>query len=129
MFWDKNIPSNIPYVLRKLKIGVNVYRYQELYPLSHKYPEGGDDNWLNKIQNDWIVITQDYNFHNRQNELYAIKQHRIGVFYLWGAEARQWDIMRCFAHAYDNIINASISTERPFIYRIIKNGRLNKVAI
>ena len=129
LFWDKNIPRPIPRVLRKLRIDQTIIHYAEKFQQSNNVQEGGDDNWLNQIQSDWIVITQDYNFHNRQNELYAIKQHKIGVFYIWGAEERQWEILRCFARAYDRIIETSLSSERPFIYRVIKCGRLYKVRI
>ncbi len=129
LFWDKNIPKKIPQVLRKLNVEHQIIHYGEKFQLSNNAREGGDDTWLNQIERDWIVITQDYNFHNKQNELYAIKQHRIGVFYIWGAEARQWDILRCFARAYDKIIKTALSIEKPFIYRVIECGRLYEVKI
>lgn len=130
LFWDKNIPKAIPQVLRKLKVEVTIVRYQEMFQLSNTYPEGGDDNWLNPIgEKNWIVITQDYHFHTRLNELFAIKQHKVGVFYLWGASNTRWEIMKCFARGYDRIIDTINNSTKPFIYRVEQKGHLTQIPI
>lgn len=127
LFWDKNAPKTIPQALQTLKLPVGIEYYLHHFSQSDKAPEGGDDAWLPMVgQWGWTVITQDYNFHNRENERYAIKQHHIGCFYLWGAEATKWEILRCFARAYDRIIHATQTTPRPFIYRVTRRGYLRK---
>lgn len=131
LFWDKNTPKTIPQALQLVKPrGIDVRYYLELFPLSDQAPEGGDDRWLQYVgQLGWIVISQDWNFHTKQNELHALKQYEIGCFYLWGAESPKWEVMRCFARAYDKIIEAAITTPRPFIYWIARNGRLREQVI
>jgi hypothetical protein len=125
LFWDKNTPKTIPLALRTLNIPVRIEIYLEHWPLSDTAPEGGDDRWLSQVGTlGWTVISQDYHFHERENERHALKQYSIGCFYLWGAEARKWDIARCFARAYDNIIDKAATTPRPFIYWVSRSGKL-----
>ncbi len=95
----------------------------ETYKSEIYLPEGGDDKWLSQVGDwRWIVISQDYHFHDRENERYALKQHGVGCFYLWGAEATKWETMRCFARAYDKVIQAAETTPRPFIFWVSKTG-------
>ena len=130
LFWDKNTPKTIPLALRKLKPPVGIEYYLEHFPRSDRYPEGGDDTWLPQIgAAGWIVMTQDWSLHTKQNELQAIKQYGIGCFYLWGARAPKWQIALCFFRAYDRIISAAESTTKPFIYRVARNGHLKEVPI
>ncbi|MCH8061015.1 MAG: hypothetical protein IH861_00765 [Chloroflexi bacterium] len=128
MFWDKNTPRTVPQALQQLNPRETEIRYYlELYPMSDSRPEGGDDWWLKQVGEwGWTVISQDWNFHRRENELVALKQYEIGCFYLWGAEAPKWEIMRCFARGYDRIIEAAITTPRPFIYWVSKTGLLKE---
>ena len=130
LFWDKNIPKTIPKALKSLSIPQGIEWYIMHFPLSDKYPEGGDDRWLSQVGDwGWIVISQDYHFHERDNERYALKQHGVGCFYLWGAEATKWEIMRCFARAYDKIIQVADTMPRPFIFWVSKIGKLTQQPI
>ena len=130
LFWDKNLPKTIPEALRRVKPPIGFEIYLENFPLSDKYPEGGDDPWLAKVGlRGWIVITQDWHMHKRVNELFAIKQHGMGVFYLWGSEEPKWEIMKCFIRGYDRMIKAIDTTPRPFIYEVSRTGILSSVAL
>lgn len=129
-FWDKNLAKTIPQAIRMLKPPFGTEIYLEHFPLSDQYREGGDDVWLPFVgSNGWFVITQDYNLHVHLNELRAIQQYNIGVFYLWGATAPKWDVMRLFVRSSDRIIQRALTTPRPFIYRVYKSGSLYPVAI
>ena len=89
-----------------------------------------DDVWLSQVgQREWFVVGQDYKFHERPAELHALKTHNVGAFYLWGADAPKWETMRVFARAYDKIIDATLKTSRPFVYRVHKHGGLYEVAL
>ena len=129
-FWDKNVPRRIPEALRLLRPPFNVEIYIERYPLSDRYPEGGDERWLRAAgEQEWFVITQDWRLHTRDNERRAIEDYGVGVFYLWGAEARKWEVTRTFACAYDRIVAWANTTPRPFICRVSHTGRLSEVSI
>jgi len=126
-FWDKNTPKSIPLALRALNVPVQVKFYKEIYPLSDNSPEGGDDKWLSEVGKwGWTVISQDYHFHERENERYALNYYSVGCFYLWGAKATKWEIMRCFARAYDEIVEAADNTPRPYIYWVSRTGKLTR---
>lgn len=71
----------------------------------------------------WFVVGQDYSYHLHRSELAAIKDYDVGCFYLPGAQASRWEIMRYFARCYDGLIERAETTERPFIYRISKTNR------
>ena len=124
-FWDKNTPRSIPENLTRLKPPVQFEHYMAHYPLSDQYKEGGDDPWLATVgQQGWFVISQDYHYHERENERYAIKEYSIGCFYLWGATAPRWEIMRCFIRAFDRMVDTATNTPRPFIFWVDQRGRL-----
>jgi len=102
----------------------------EHYPLSDSYLEGGDERWLPDAgEQEWFVITQDWRLHTRENELRAIEDYGIGVFYLWGATARKWEVMRTFARAYDRIASWAETTPRPFTCRVSRTGQLTGVPL
>lgn len=90
LFWDKNCPKTIPEALQKLNLPIGIEFYLEHFPLSDSQPEGGDDKWMEEIAAwGWnTVISQDYSFHTRENERFAIKQYDFGCFYLWGHLSR-----------------------------------------
>ena len=110
--------------------GVSIRYYLQNYPNTANMPEGGDESWIEDVgQRGWFVISQDYNLHIRNNELFALKQHNIGCFYLWGASNSKWETFRCFNRAYDRITSAIYATPRPFVYRIQQNGSLTQIPL
>lgn len=125
LFFDRNIGVKIPLALLSLRLPVDI-KYHQL----HFAQQTPDDQWRATVGGwGWFVITQDYKYHLRPNELGALQQYDIGCFYLSGANASKWETMRVFARAYDRILGAALNTPRPFVYRIDKLGRLRSVAI
>ncbi|MDI6857954.1 MAG: hypothetical protein QME71_06530 [Dehalococcoidia bacterium] len=125
LFFDRSVGKSIPQALLLLNAPVGVVYHQQVFP-----PDEKDDQWLPTVGGrEWIVIGQDYKYHRMPNELAALKQHKVGCFYLWGATARRWETMRVFAKAFDRIIEAAGTTERPFVYRVSKQGRITAVPL
>ena len=131
LFWDKNISKAIPQILLKLNLPVGIEYYLNHFPLSDFKREGGDDTWFSQVAaRGWTtIISQDYHFHTNENESYALRQYNLGCFYLWGAQKPKWEILRCFARAYDRIIEAAETKPRPFIYRVTRTGLLHQVVL
>lgn len=71
---------------------------------------------------------QDYSHHLWEVEKDAIRTHEVGMFYLWGARATQWEQFRVFARAWDAIEEAS-QRQPPFLYRINRSGRLEDIPL
>ncbi len=131
LFWDKNAPKTIPEILLRLNLPIGIEYYLQHFPQSDFQAENGDDNWFPQIAAwGWTtIISQDYHFHTRENEKFALRQYKLGCFYLWGAEAQKWEILRCFALAYDKIVIAAETTPRPFIFEVTRLGKLKQVII
>lgn len=88
-----------------------------------------DDEWLKIVgAKKWIVFSHDKKWHGEFPAIAAIKEHKIGCFYLWGASLPTWDKYRCLAIAYRRIQDR-LATPRPFIYRVTHNYRVDPVRI
>ena len=125
LFFDRDVGTALPKALDILKLPTQVEYHQ-----NHFSSDEQDDAWMPVVgAKGWILIGHDSQHHRRQTELAAIRQHRMGCFYLWGTQSPRWEKMRCFLNAYDRILKAAASTPRPFIYRILKSGELQTVTI
>ena len=125
LFFDRSVGKRLPETLISLQVPIGIGYHQQHFAHDEK-----DDLWLPDVGNKgWTVIGQDWSYHKNIAEISAIKQYGIGVFYLWGAEARLWEQMFCFARAYNRIVEAIQTTPRPFIYWVNEAGRLRSEPI
>ena len=125
IFFDRSVGVILPKLLQwsSLRFPIKVEYHEQHFPIDEQ-----DDIWLQKIgQWGWTVVGHDRRYHERTTELSAIKQRKIGCFYLWGAEATRWAKLQCFARAYDRIVEADANTPKPFIYRVTRTGRLHTI--
>lgn len=125
LFLDRSLGKGLGRNLRRIRgFPATVETHDQ-----HFAQNAPDDVWLAEIgQRGWFAIGQDYQHHLMDVEREAIRAHRVGVFYLWGANASQWEQLRVLAKAWDRI-EAVTDTGPPFIYRIEKSGRLVNVPI
>lgn len=123
LFLDRSMGKGLGRTLRRLKgFPATIETHDQ-----HFARDTGDDVWLAEVgQRGWIAMGQDYRHHLVAVERDAIRAHRVGVFYLWGANASQWEQLRALARAWDRI-EAACREPAPFIYRIRKNGSLEAV--
>jgi hypothetical protein len=127
LFFDRSVGKVVPEVLQWKSLK---FPYQVRYHQQHFTSDEQDDIWLGQVgQWGWTVIGHDSSYHKKPSELSAIKQYKVGCFYLWGSEAKRWEKLRCFARAYDRIIQAEANTPKPFIYRVTKLGALHPIQI
>ena len=125
-FFDRSVGKRIPEALRSLRGFPFPVEYHQLWFDSDE----DDDIWLPRVGDwGWTVIGHDWSYHQKTAELAALKQYNIGCFYLWGSEAPDWQVLQCFARAYDRIETAIKTTSRPFIFKIGITGRLHSITI
>ncbi len=100
------------------------------YHAEHFEPRELDDKWLPIVgEAGWFVVGQDYRYHTRPTELFAIRTYNVGCFYVWGSQAPQWDVMRVFAKAYDRICDIAATKPRPFFYAVHANGAVREMSL
>ena len=125
LFFDRDVGTALPKALGVLKLPTTVEHHQAHFPV-----DSHDDAWMAQVgSRGWTVIGHDSRHHLEGAELYAIKEYRMGCFYLWGSQAPRWEKMRCFLRAYERILHAIEGTPRPFIYRVTQHGRLTPIVL
>ena len=119
-FFDRTFGVKFPQALQLLSLPVGIEYHQ-----AHFEQAAPDDYWLPIVGTyGWIVVSQDYSYHEKETELAAIKQYNMGCFYLWGSEAGKWEIMRVFAKAFDKMVNKADVGLRPFVFDVNRRGWL-----
>lgn len=89
-----------------------------------------DDKWLGIVgAKGWVVFSHDRKFHNEAPSIVALKQHKIGCFYLPGANQDTWSKLHHFVRACPRIIDLAENVERPFIYHLTHLNKLERVEI
>jgi hypothetical protein len=128
IYFDRCFGIRFPEAVWKAKPPFNVeHHHSPKTRFRHNIP---DDEWLSDIgARGWFAFSHDRKFHHEIAACAAIKQHNIGCFYLWGANAGTWDKLRCFVRAYDRIVAVAKTTPKPFIFNVAHNGRLTQVPI
>jgi PIN like domain len=117
-------------MLRRVKPPFSVEFHHDPRNKFRFHQETPDDEWLAKVGTEgWIVFSHDRKFHSNLAECAAIKQYKIGCFYLWGANSGPWDKVSCFVRSYEGICQRIEATPKPFIYNVARNCRLTQVKI
>lgn len=136
LYFDRCIGKEIPEALRRLGMK-NVYHHHIHRAIVGDKPtreqqslfvhNTEDDEWMDYVgSRGWVVISQDYRLQLQPSTLTAIKQHRVRVFYLWGAEAVRIDTMRTFLNARRRIEDMATRNPGPYIFRVSRGGALTK---
>jgi hypothetical protein len=143
-YFDRNAGKRLPQALNLLKLpGVKkvIHHHSEKRELGLStterraqlfHPETRDDEWLEFAGKEgWIVFSQDSKFHRPgyEHECLAIKQFKVGCFYLWGGQATTAEKALVFLKAHQKIIAAARTTPKPFLYKITKSGSLKRIPI
>lgn len=87
-----------------------------------------DDEWLEIVgAKGWIVCSHDAKWQSELAPMKAIQQHKIGCFYLWGAQSPGFYKLKSLAHNYDKIKRICDNQKGPFIYKVSHANRLRKI--
>jgi PIN like domain len=127
-YFDRCFGKRFPEALLRMESPFNVeYHHSK----TNNFPDDmDDDDWLAKVgAKNWIVFSHDKKWHDESPAIQAIKQHKIGCIYLWGASVPTWDKYVGLAHGYRRIVDRIRSTSKPFIYRVGHNYRIDRVKI
>lgn len=98
--------------------GEDVTHLQDHYPVDAK-----DTDWLPQVGRDeWILLTRDNKIRFKPAELGAIKQHRVGAFFLGGKDRSRWDLVQQVVRNWVRMNELAGKTARPFAFRVPPQG-------
>ena len=127
-YFDRNFGRRLPEALFRADAPFNVEFHHS--PKNRFPPNTKDDEWLSDIgSKGWFAFSHDRKWHQEIPNLAAIKQHKIGCFYLWGAEVSTWEKVCFFVRHWERIVEAARSTPRPFVFYVSKSGSLDRVEL
>jgi hypothetical protein len=129
-YFDRCFGKRFPEALRTARPPFTVEFHHDPNNKFHFNQKTPDDEWLAKVGAEgWIVFSHDRKFHRIEAESTAIKQHKVGCFYLWGANNETWDKLCCFMGGYDGIAQRIALLPKPFIFNVERSCRIRHVKI
>ena len=115
-FFDHNLSHKISDGLKAF--GENVVHLTELFD-----PEEKDAEWLQYIgENNLFLITRDERIRYRPAEIKALKQFKVGAFFIGGKNKGRCEIIRQVVRNWPRIKEYAIKNKRPFIFRVPPTG-------
>jgi len=126
-YFDRNFGKRFPEALALTKPPFLVeYHHSKKNNFRH---DMSDDEWLEICgRNGWFCFSHDRKFHETTVEAAAVRLHRVGVFYLPGANQSTWDKLSYFVRAYPKIL-AHTGSPRPFLYRVHSSLRFEEIKL
>ena len=122
-YFDRCFGRGFPKTLEILKCPFAIESHWSM-----KFPDDmPDDEWLAIAgEKKWIVLSHDAKWHTEGPNIAAIKDHKIGCFYLHGAQLPHFYKLKSFMRNYDKIIE-KCKGPRPLIYKVTQQNRLRKL--
>lgn len=124
LYFDRNFGRELPKALRSLNCPFNV---EDPWKMGFR-DDMEDDEWLSVIgPKKWIVCSHDKKWQDESLAVAAIKQHKIGCFYLYGANSQNFFKVGSLAYNFHKVQSVLGKQKRPFIYTISSRNRLRRV--
>lgn len=117
-FFDNNLSD-------KLVLGLRAFGEENVSHLTEHFNEDTRDvDWLEFIgKNRMTLITRDERIRWNPAELAAIRKFKVGAFFLGGKNLDRCRLIQQVVRNWPRIKELTISTRRPFAYRIPPNGK------
>lgn len=126
LYFDRCFGKELPKALRQLNCPFNI----ECHWSMRFKDDMQDDEWLSIVgPKGWIVCSHDKKWHDESLAVAAIKQHKIGCFYLCGANSKNFFKVGILAYNFPKLRSVLGKEKPPFIYTIDKRNRIRKIAI
>lgn len=93
--------------------------------LQDHFPEDAPDTeWLAYIgNNDFFLITRDDNIRRKPAEIRALKDHRVGAFFLGGKSRSRCQLIQQLVRNWPRIKELARAQSRPFAFRVPPSGK------
>jgi 5S rRNA maturation endonuclease (ribonuclease M5) len=91
----------------------------------HFAPDEQDINWLKVAgEKGWIVLTKDSRIRYRALEKMTLMKAGVAAFILTSADLKGKEMAEIFIHALPAISKTINKYQKPFIAKIIRNGKV-----
>ena len=98
--------------------GEHVIHLQEKFP-----PDTDDQIWLKYIgEKGLILVTRDERIRWRPAELRALKDHKVGAFFLGGKNRTRCQLIQQLVRNWPHMKELADKTKHPFVFRIPPQG-------
>ena len=85
--------------------------------------DANDSEWLPYVgDHNLILVTRDLKVRRRPFELKALKEHKVGVFFLGGKSRTKCELIQQLVRNWPRMKYLAESTGRPFVYHIPPRG-------
>jgi hypothetical protein len=123
-FFDNNLGKN-------LALGLRGFGEETLH-LTERYDEKTPDEvWLKDIgEEGYVLFTTDKRIRRRPLERQALKEYKVGAFFLGGKKMSRWNYIQQLIRAWHKIEDTVERETPPYAYRVNRSGtKLEKIAL
>ena len=115
-FLDQNLGR--PLAKGMSEFGEDVVHLTEYYD-----QDALDPDWLKDIgAKGWILVTRDERVRWNPAEIQAIREHKVGAFFLGGKNRSRCQLIQQLVKAWPNLKETAAKTRRPFAYKVRASG-------
>jgi hypothetical protein len=115
-FFDENLGI-------QLSNGLKQFGEDTCHLLNVLEPGTPDEVWLQYIgERGWFLITVDRRIRKRPLEKEALKQYKVGAFFLLGKSMSRWDRIKQLVRAWEKILEIAGREKPPFAYQVSNRG-------
>ena len=97
---------------------------EEVMHLQDEFPQGTpDEQWLQYVgDNDLILVTRDREIRRRPAELKALKDHKVGVFFLGGKNRGRCELIQQLVRNWPRMKAVAAKARKPFAFVVPPSG-------
>lgn len=103
--------------------------FQTKYHAGEGYRHNLDDDiWLADVgSKGWYVFGYDAKWQDESAAIEAIRQHKVGCFYLHGASSLSFDRLASFVRSYAKIMEIIKNEKRPYIFEFDSRNQTKRL--
>ena len=115
-FLDNNLSERLAHGMKAF--GEDVVHLKELFPQATE-----DVSWLKYVGDGGLfLVTRDERLRWNPAEIRAIREHRVGAFFLGGKERSRCELIQQLVRNWPRMKELAANTNRPFAYRVPPSG-------
>ena len=115
-FIDNNLSPQLAAGMKGF--GEDVVHLTEIFP-----PEVEDTELLARVGSEgWCLVTRDDKIRSRPAESTAIREYRVGAFFMGGKNLRRCQLIQQLVRNWPRMKELAAKTRRPFAFRVPPRG-------